>query len=113
MIANIENEIVIKGVTVTDGGTADEIVIVDPSEVNIAGDEILSYQSTIHNCYGNSIQNINTALVGNYNINTVGGGVANPLMAGECDFIYLQVKVTGNTTVGQLIPDIVIEYDEN
>jgi len=113
MVANMENEIVIKGITVTDGGTVNEVVLVDPSAVKVAGERILSYQSSYHSCYGNGITNINTALVGNYNINTVGGGVANPLAAGETDFIYLQLRVTGKSTVGQAVPEIIIEYDEN
>jgi len=113
MQADVEDHIVIKGIEVTDGGTVDEVVLVDPTEVKVGGDIVLSYQSTEHQCYGNRINNINTALVGNYNINTVGGGVKIPLAAGETDFIYLQLKVTGKSTVGQAMPELSIEYDEN
>lgn len=113
MIANVESEIVINGITVTDGATVNEIVLVDPNAAFVAGDEILAYQSVNHSCYGNNITNIDTALVGNYNINTVNGGTYNVMAAGETDFIYLQLKVLGTSTVGQLVPEIVIEYDEN
>lgn len=113
LIADTEAEIIIEGITVTDGGTANEVVLVNPKAVRIAGYTILSYQSTGNGSYGNTITNTNTALVGNYNVNTIGAGTANPLAAGETDYIYLQVKVDGESTVGQLIPDITIEYDEN
>ena len=113
LIANTEAEIIVEGITVTAGATASEVVLVDPKAVRIAGGTILSYQSTANSAYGNIITNINTALIGNYNLNTVGAGTANPLAAGETDFIFLQVKVDGESSVGQLIPDITIEYDEN
>lgn len=111
--ADTEAEIVVEGVTVTGGATANEVVLVDPKAVRIAGFTIMSYQSTTNSCYGNTITNINTALIGNYNMCVVGAGNSNPLAAGESDFIYLQVKVDGASSVGQLIPDITIEYDEN
>lgn len=113
MQANIEEAIVIKGIEVENGGTVNEVVTVNPSEVKSGGDIILSYQSTSHQCYGNEVTNINTALIGNYNINTVGGGVANPLAAGETDYIFLQLEVTGESSVGQTVPELIIEYDEN
>jgi hypothetical protein len=113
LIANTEAEIIVEGITVTNGATASEVVLVDPKAVRIAGGAILSYQSTVNGAYGNIITNINTALIGNYNLNTLGAGTANPLAAGETDFIFLQVKVDGVSSVGQLIPDITIEYDEN
>jgi hypothetical protein len=113
IIANVENEIIIKGITVTDGATANEVVLVDPNAINIAGQSALSYQSVNHAGYGNIITNIDTSLIGNYNINTVNGGTTNPLAAGETDFIYLQLKVTGSSTVGNAVPEIIIEYDEN
>ena len=52
-------------------------------------------------------------MVGNYNINTVNGGIHNPLAAGETDYVYLQLEVKGNSTVGQTVPNIIIEYDES
>jgi len=113
LIANKESEIIVDGITVRDGGTVNEVVTIDPKAVKIAGMQILSYQTGTQTDYGNGITNINTALVGNYNVNTVGAGTANPLAAGETDFIYLQVKVSGESTVGQLVPEISIEYDES
>lgn len=112
-IANQECEIVINGVEVANGATDNEVIIIDPSEVKMAGDCIRGYQSTRNTCYGNCITNTNTALVGNYNINTVCGGIANPLAAGETDFVYLQVCVNGSSTVGNAVPNLIIEYDEN
>lgn len=111
--SNIEHEIILDGITVTNGGTVNESIYINPSAVKVSGRTIRGYQSVMHSCYGNKITNTNVALVGNYNINTVGGGVYNPLAAGETDYIYLQLKVPGNATVGQAVPEIVIEYDEN
>lgn len=113
VIANVESEIVIQGVTVTNGGTVNEVVTVDPSAVLTSGEQILGYQSVAHSCYGGEVTNVRTAMVGYYNINTVGGGVTNPLAAGETDYIFLQLAVTGDSTVGQAVPELVIEYDEN
>ena len=100
-------------VEVQNGATDQEVIIVDPSEVKMSGHCIRSYQSTQNTCYGNCITNTNTALVGNYNINTVCGGIANPMAAGETDFVYLQLCVTGESTVGDVVPNLIIEYDEN
>ena len=113
VIANLESEIVIQGVTVTNGGTVNEVVTVDPSAVLTSGKTILGYQSVAHSCYGGEVTNVRTSMVGYYNINTVGGGVTNPLAAGETDYIFLQLAVTGESTVGQAVPELVIEYDEN
>jgi len=113
LIADTESEIIIDGITVTDGATANEVVLVKPKDVATAGKLILSYQSATSGDFGSRITNTNTGLVGDYNLNTIGAGTANPLAAGETDYIYLQVKVDGESSVGQLIPDITIEYDEN
>lgn len=111
--ANIESKIVIDGVYVENGGTINEVITVKPSEVKLAGKVINSYQSTMNDCYGNTVTNTNTALVGNYNIKTVGAGIYNPMNAGETDYIYLQLVVEGDSTVGQMVPDLVIKYDES
>ena len=113
VIANVEREIVINGVTVENGGTINEIVTIDPVAVVEAGYRIYGYQSVFHIGYGNSITNIRTCMVGNYNINTVNGGIHNPLAAGETDYVYLQLGVKGTSTVGQTVPNIIIEYDES
>lgn len=112
-IANNEAEIIINGVEVTNGATDDEVIVIDPSEVKMSGHCIRSYQSTLQTCLGNCITNTNTSLIGNYNIDTVCGGIANPMAAGETDFVYIQLCVTGESTVGQVVPNLVIEYDES
>jgi len=113
VIANVEREIVINGVTVENGGTVNEVVTIDPVAVAEAGYVILGYQS-VHNLgYGNTITNTRTCLVGNYNINTVNGGISNPMAAGETDYVFLQLEVRGDSTVGQTVPNIIIEYDES
>lgn len=113
LIANKESEIVINGVEIVNGATDNEVIVIDPSEVKMAGDCIKNYQSTVNTCLGNFITNTNTALVGNYNIDTVCGGIANPMAAGETDFVYVQLEVTGESTVGQVVPNLIIEYDES
>ena len=113
IIANNEDEIILNGITVTNGGTANEIVDVDPTLVKQYGNIILGYQSVNNIGYGNEVTNTRVAMVGNYNMNTVGAGIINPLASGETDYVYLQLKVTGNSTVGQTVPELVIEYDES
>ena len=112
-MANVESKMVIDGVYVENGGTINEIVTVKPAETTVAGKVIRAYQSVLNGCYGNTVTNTNTALVGNYNINTVGAGVYNPMSAGETDYIYLQLEVAPDASVGQMMPDIIIEYDES
>lgn len=113
VIANVEREIIINGVTVENGGTVNEVVTVDPVAVAEAGYVILGYQSVYNLGYGNTITNTRTCLVGNYNINTVNGGISNPMAAGETDYVFLQLEVRGDSTVGQTVPNIIIEYDES
>ena len=113
VIANVEREIVINGVTVVNGGTINEVVTIDPVIVSQAGSIILGYQSVFNLGYGNSITNIRTCKVGNYNLDTVNGGIHNPLHAGETDYVYLQLGVEGTSTVVQTVPKIIIEYDES
>jgi len=113
VIANNEYHMVIYGITVENGGTVNEIVTIDPIAVKEAGYKILGYQSVRNTCYGNQVTNTRTGLVGNYNIKTVGAGINNPMSAGETDYVYLQLKVTGSSTVGQATPNIIIEYDES
>ena len=42
----------------------------------------------------------------------VGGGIYNPLMAGETDYVYMQIEVDADTDPGRCIPNIKLEYDE-
>ena len=111
--ANNPNEVVIDGVTIFNGATANEVIYVDPSVVAQSGVCIRSYQSVHHSAFGNYASMTNTGLVGNYNINTVGGGVANPMAAGETDFIFLQMAVDKHTLPGDQVPNLIIEWDEN
>ena len=104
---------VIDGVTIFNGATANEVIYVDPSVVAQSGVCIRSYQSVHHSAFGNYASMTNTGLVGNYNINTVGGGVANPMAAGETDFIFLQMAVDKHTLPGDQVPNLIIEWDEN
>lgn len=107
-----EDNIVLDGVSVSNGGTANEVITVNPRLVLNAGNEILGYQS-VNTCeLGSSVNNIQFTYMGNYNLNTVGGGT-NPASAGETDYIYLQLEVKGNSKVGNYVPEIIIEYDEN
>ena len=108
----IESRIVISGVTVLNGGTVNEIITVDPRKVKDAGFEIVSYQSVFGDDVGGDITNVQTSYTGSYNINTVDGGT-NPAAAGETDYIYLQLEVLGDSTVGNFVPQLAIEYDEN
>lgn len=107
-----ESGVIVDGVDVTDGGTVNEVVLVDTTIMNNAGKVPGSYQSTTNPCYGNSIRVVPLDNTGMYNMNTVGGG-NNPSAAGETDYIYLQVEITKETTVGEFTPDIKIEYDES
>jgi hypothetical protein len=108
----VEDVMVFDGVSVVNGGTVDEVVTVDARAVFNAGKEILCYQSTTNQSYGGKVENLQFEYTGNYNINTVGGGT-NPAAAGETDYIYLQLQVKGNDRVGNFVPDVIIEYDEN
>jgi hypothetical protein len=112
-VASRESEIVIDGITVVDGATENEVIYVNPSAAKKAGHPIMSYQSTRAIGMGGRITNINTSLCGKYNMDTVNGGTADPNHAGETDYIYLQLSVPGDASVGQVVPDLVIEYDEN
>lgn len=50
---------------------------------------------------------------GFYNMNTVGGGTSDPLNSGECDYIYLQLRVSPDTDPGDVLPELIIRYDES
>jgi hypothetical protein len=52
-------------------------------------------------------------MCGNYNLCRVDGGIYNPMRAGETDYVYLQLEVSGRADPGYCVPDIEIEYDEN
>ena len=108
----VESNIVLSGITVQNGGTVDEIIVIDPLEVRDGGDLIQSYQSTRATKVGSGITNLETSYKGAYNINTIGGGI-NPLAAGETDYIYVQIEVKADSSVGSAMPELAIVYDEN
>lgn len=110
--ATESNIIVCAGITVQNGGTDNEIITVDPRKVFDDGFTVVAYQSTRNVNVGSRVTNTQTRYIGAYNINTVGGGV-NPAAAGETDYIYLQLMVNGGSTVGNVVPQLAIEYDEN
>ena len=51
-------------------------------------------------------------MCGNYNLCRVGGGIYNPLLAGETDYVYLQLQVNSDTDPGAAVPELEIGYDE-
>ncbi len=107
-----EDFVIVEGVTVTDGGTVNEVVLVDTLAMDMAGKTPYSYQSTTNVGYGNVISLSPLESLGAYNMNTVGGGI-NPEAAGETDYIYLQIEIDEETLAGLHIPNLIIEYDES
>lgn len=107
-----EDFVIVDGISVVNGGTVNEVVTVDTTVLNASGKIPLSYESTTNEKYGNYIRFLPLDNVGKYNLNTVGGGT-NPLAAGETDYIYLQLCVDKETDVGDLIPNLIIRYDES
>lgn len=108
----MESNIVVNGISVQNGGTVNEIITVDPKVVKNDGFIITGYQSINADNVGAQITNTQTSYQGYYNINTVGAGT-NPPAAGETDYIYIQLEVKGDSTVGNFVPSLAIEYDEN
>lgn len=107
------DNVVVGGITVLNGGTDDEEVIVDPEIVIKHGECITSYQSLCEVGMGNTVFVHPICLVGNYNICRPNGSIYNPMLAGETDYVYLQLEVDGRSAPGYCVPDIKIEYDEN
>jgi len=112
-MANNPNDIVISGINVIDGSTEDETIYINTDELLKSGECIGSYQCVIAPELGNHVYNYPMFMTGNYNLCRLDGGIYNPLLAGETDYIYLQLEVDGNTLPGSNIPDIEIKYDEN
>jgi hypothetical protein len=110
--ACIPEEVVSAGIVVLHGNTDMEEIFVNPELVLKAGDRIDAYQSVCAPGLGNVVYNKPLAMCGSYNMCRVGGGIYNPLMAGETDYVYMQVEVDGDTDPGSCIPTIKIEYDE-
>jgi hypothetical protein len=108
-----EDMYALDGVTVENGGTNNEVVTIESNKVNRYHRAPKSYASVSATCIGGHVFTFDPRMIGRYNINRVGAGTGNPLSAGETDFIYLQLKVTGRTTPGRTTPDLVFEYDES
>ena len=109
--ANID-DVVSAGVVVLHGNTDMEELFVNPELILKSGDRINAYQSVCAPGLGNVVYNHPLSMCGNYNMCRVGGGIYNPLMAGETDYVYMQVEVDGDTDPGSCIPNIKLEYDE-
>ena len=112
-IANFIDDVVVDGVTVVDGATDNELIYVDPEKVFKAGKKINAYQCVTAPDLGSFVHNVPLCMCGNYNLCRVDGGIYNPLKAGETDYVYLQLEVSGQADPGYSVPDIEIEYDEN
>ena len=112
-IANYINDVIVDGVYVFEGGTNNEVVEVDPERVLKSGKCINAYQCVSRPGMGSFVFNQQLFMCGQYNLCRVDGGIYNPLQAGETDYVYLQLEVSGNTSPGYCVPDIAIAYDEN
>jgi hypothetical protein len=110
--ACVPEEVVSAGIVVLSGNTDMEEIFVNPELVLKSGDRISSYQCVCAPGMGNVVYNAPLSMCGSYNMCRVGGGIYNPLMAGETDYVYMQVEVDGDTDPGSCVPDIRIEYDE-
>jgi hypothetical protein len=106
------DEVVSAGIVVLRGNTVMEELFVNPELILKAGSRVCSYQSLCTPGMGNVIYNQPLAMCGSYNMCRVGGGIYNPLMAGETDYVYMQLEVDGETDPGSCIPNIKLEYDE-
>ena len=112
-IASNIDDVVTDGVVILNGHTNREEIMVNPEEVLKAGKCIRNYQCVCEPALGNAVFNVPMFLCGQYNMCRVNGGIYNPQMAGETDYVYLQLAVRGDSEPGYAVPDIAIEYDEN
>lgn len=115
-----EDNVVVNGIVVENGGTDGEIITVDVSQlfdflgpefdalqsdtITVADTSRLLYGSTkeYETSYGNAIIDVGN-YTGTYNMIDVGD---------KTDFIVFQVQVTENTSAGNYIPNIRVAYDE-
>lgn len=111
-MANNIDDVITDGVVVIHGGSDIEELFVNPEKVLKSGHRIGGYQCVSHVGLGNVVYNAPLDMCGNYNLCRVGGGIYNPALAGETDYVYLQLQVSGTSDPGLAIPDLEIEYDE-
>lgn len=111
-MANNIDDIITDGIVVLHGNSDEEEIFVNPEKVLKSGHCINAYQCVCKPALGNVVYNRPLDMCGHYNMCRVGGGVYNPRMAGETDYVYLQLEVDGQTDPGYCIPDLEIYYDE-
>ena len=111
-VANNIDDVITSGIVVLHGGTDLEEVFVNPEQVLKSGQCIGSYQSVCMPGMGNLAYIHPLDMCGNYNMCRVGGGIYNPLLAGESDYVYLQLQVSGTCDPGSAVPTLEIGYDE-
>ena len=112
-VASNPDDVIVDGINVSGGATDEETIRVNPEAVLMAGHCVGGYQCVCSPGMGNTVFGHPFFRCGNYNMCRVGGGVYNPMLAGESDYVYMQLEVSGKTTPGYCVPDIEIEYDEN
>lgn len=112
-IANYVDDVIVDGVNVEYGCTNGETIFVNPEKVLKAGKSINAYQCVTAPGLGTYVFNNQICMCGEYNLCKVDGGIYNPLQAGETDYVYLQMEVSGMTDPGFAVPNLAIEYDEN
>lgn len=110
--ANNIDDVITDGIVVLHGNTDIEEVFVNPEKVLKAGKCIGAYQSTCQPDMGNMVYEHPLDMCGNYNLCRVGGGIYNPLLAGETDYVYLQLQVNSESDPGAAVPELEIGYDE-
>jgi hypothetical protein len=111
-IANNIDDVITDGVVVLHGNTDIEEIFVNPELVLKSGHCIGAYQCVCYPDMGNVVYNHPLDMCGNYNMCRVGGGIYNPRMAGESDYVYLQLQVGGECDPGEAVPQLEIGYDE-
>lgn len=115
-IGGSEQNVIVNGVSVVNGGTINEVVTVTTSDFfSMNGKLNLSYGSTKNTSYGNSvIYPSSQSGDASFPPITIKKGVYNMITAGDkTDFIVMQVQVNMNTTPGNFNPRIKIEWDES
>ena len=111
-IANNIDDVITDGVVILHGNSDVEEIFVNPELVLKSGHCIGAYQCVCYPDMGNVVYNHPLDMCGNYNMCRVGGGIYNPRMAGESDYVYLQLQVSGECDPGEAVPQLEIGYDE-